>query len=131
MTRYACGKPPPDGKDGPGCTRDRGHEGGCHSSGAWGKGITTRAYVKFPMGGGGGGSGQVTTTVRRYAPGLYRLYWASGGSSLAAIGMTSDGRNWFAPVNWLSPTSDAGHLQGLLRAEAIEIDGIEESHRPG
>ena len=32
--------------------------------------------------------------------GLYRLYWTSGGSSLAAVGGLHDRRLWFAPTNW-------------------------------
>lgn len=32
--------------------------------------------------------------------GIYRLYWKSGGSSLAAVGGLSDGTLWFAPTNW-------------------------------
>ncbi len=35
--------------------------------------------------------------------GIYRLHWKSGGTSLAAVGMESDGSYWFAPTNWLSP----------------------------
>ena len=33
-------------------------------------------------------------------PGIYRLYWKEGGSSLAAVGMCQDGTRWMAPVNW-------------------------------
>lgn len=32
--------------------------------------------------------------------GLYKLYWNSGGFSLAAVGMLHDGTKWFAPTNW-------------------------------
>jgi hypothetical protein len=42
-------------------------------------------------------------TQERIAPGLYRVFWASGGDSLCAIGMTSNGDNWIAPSNWLRP----------------------------
>lgn len=35
--------------------------------------------------------------------GLYKVWWKSGGSSLAAIGMMSDGKRWIAPTNWVSP----------------------------
>ena len=34
--------------------------------------------------------------------GLYRVHWLSGGSSLAAIGQTSNGKMWIAPVNWVN-----------------------------
>jgi hypothetical protein len=33
-------------------------------------------------------------------PGIYRLHWVEGGSSLAAVGMLHDGTRWFAPINW-------------------------------
>lgn len=33
-------------------------------------------------------------------PGIYTIYWKSGDSSLAAIGMLHNGESWFAPVNW-------------------------------
>lgn len=35
-------------------------------------------------------------------PGLYRIWWKSGGSSLAAIGMSYDGSWWVAPTNWVA-----------------------------
>jgi hypothetical protein len=35
--------------------------------------------------------------------GLYRLYWKSGGSSLAAVGQGANGDRWMAPVNWVAP----------------------------
>jgi hypothetical protein len=38
--------------------------------------------------------------------GIYRIYWKSGGSSLASVGLNSDGTNWIAPINWLSPSVD-------------------------
>lgn len=34
-------------------------------------------------------------------PGIYRLHWCSGGSSLASVGQFVDGSNWYAPTNWL------------------------------
>jgi Protein of unknown function (DUF551) len=39
---------------------------------------------------------------RGLEPGLYRLYWSSGGASLAAVGIDREGRNWFAPTNWVN-----------------------------
>jgi hypothetical protein len=40
--------------------------------------------------------------------GLYRMYWKSGGSSLVAIGRTSEGSVWFAPTNWVAWRGAAG-----------------------
>jgi hypothetical protein len=33
--------------------------------------------------------------------GLYRLFWKTGGSSLAAVGQGPNGDRWMAPVNWV------------------------------
>lgn len=41
--------------------------------------------------------------LRDVDQGLYRVYWKSGGSSLAAIGITSSGGRWIAPTNWIDP----------------------------
>ncbi len=32
--------------------------------------------------------------------GVYKIHWCEGGSSLAAIGNTHDGTNWFSCCNW-------------------------------
>ena len=32
--------------------------------------------------------------------GLYKIFWKSGGTSLAAIGNLYDGIRWVAPINW-------------------------------
>lgn len=57
--------------------------------------------------------------------GLYRLYWHSGGSSLASVGQLADGSPWFAPINWTSKTP-AGiastKWEVIERAEAIPVD---------
>jgi hypothetical protein len=39
------------------------------------------------------------------APGLYRLFWKSGGTSVASVGCDYSGRNWFAPTNWIGVPS--------------------------
>ena len=43
--------------------------------------------------------------ARKLQPGLYRIFWSdhsSPGLSVAAVGMESNGRVWFAPTNWVS-----------------------------
>lgn len=40
--------------------------------------------------------------VRELKPGLYKIYWKEGGSSLAAVGLDFSGRRWLAPTNWIS-----------------------------
>lgn len=49
--------------------------------------------------------------------GLYRVYWKSGGSSLASIGQDRFGCRWIAPCNWLS--DDRG-LVGTLDWEDVK-----------
>jgi hypothetical protein len=39
------------------------------------------------------------------SPGLYVVYWRSGGRSLAAVGIGPDGTRWLAPTNWVAPTT--------------------------
>lgn len=52
--------------------------------------------------------------------GLYRVYWKTGGSSIAAIGMKSDGSNWIAPTNWVAP-STKGNPVLLREVERLEL----------
>jgi hypothetical protein len=33
--------------------------------------------------------------------GVYRIYWKSGGSSVASVGRTAIGSVWMAPSDWL------------------------------
>jgi hypothetical protein len=58
--------------------------------------------------------------------GLYRLYWNSGGFSLASVGGLHNGTRWFAPANWTSP--DPGGVvccdwDKIERAELVEAIG--------
>ncbi len=40
-------------------------------------------------------------------PGIYKIYWDTGGFSIAAVGINSkNGKNWLAPTNWCSFSSD-------------------------
>lgn len=34
--------------------------------------------------------------------GVYRIFWKTGGQSVASVGSLSDGRRWLAPANWTS-----------------------------
>lgn len=55
-------------------------------------------------------------------PGLYRVHWKSGGTSLASIGMGSNGDRWIAPTNWLRPATvaEAGEWGDIERIEPID-----------
>lgn len=56
--------------------------------------------------------------------GLYRVFWKSGGSSLAAIGVTDDGGRWLAPINWTKPSVAFTEWDHIERLERV-IDGFE------
>ena len=45
--------------------------------------------------------------VRQLPLGLYRVYWLSGGMSVAAVGMDSAGNHWLAPTNWVDPLNQS------------------------
>jgi hypothetical protein len=56
--------------------------------------------------------------------GLYRIYWQSGGSSLAAVGNLHCGTRWIAPVNWTckkgsNPTSNITDI--ISEIEKMEL----------
>jgi putative nucleotidyltransferase with HDIG domain len=40
--------------------------------------------------------------VQKLSPGVYEIFWKSGGSSLAAVGSCRDGTRWLAPCNWVN-----------------------------
>lgn len=45
------------------------------------------------------------TKVQNLSHGLYRVYWKSGGTSLASVGSDRNGDRWIAPTNWISGSS--------------------------
>jgi hypothetical protein len=57
-------------------------------------------------------------------PGLYRVWWEAGGSSLAAVGMGPDGSRWIAPTNWQRPVAvtDGAPWADVVRMDPIQID---------
>jgi hypothetical protein len=56
--------------------------------------------------------------------GLYKIYWKSGGNSLAAVGFDREGSNWYAPCNWTSGVSiDWTGVKGFRLIKAIDYDG--------
>jgi hypothetical protein len=66
-----------------------------------------------------------TSPFRNINPGLYTVYWKSGGSSLAAVGVTQSGGRWLAPINWTSPTAppEEPPWSEVLRMEPVDIRG--------
>jgi hypothetical protein len=62
-------------------------------------------------------------------PGVYRVFWKTEGSSLAAIGMTNDGDRWLAPVNWLSPACPFSGWDNIERLEPVDTGEESQSER--
>lgn len=56
--------------------------------------------------------------------GLYRVYWKSGGTSLAAIGVTYDGGRWLAPINWTKPSIVFTEWDRIDKLERV-VEGYE------
>jgi len=52
--------------------------------------------------------------------GLYKVFWSSGGFSLAAIGSLRDGQRWIAPTNWIC----LGKSEGFLEEQLKEIKSM-------
>ncbi len=63
-------------------------------------------------------------------PGIYEIFWKSGGSSLAAIGSDGNGQNWIAPTNWTTPSCpSAGYRtmwEKISKVKRQECDWNEE-----
>ena len=52
--------------------------------------------------------------------GVYKVFWRSGGHSVASIGGLYDGQRWLAPSNWTAPN---GHNPTCLLMDKInDID---------
>jgi hypothetical protein len=50
-------------------------------------------------------------------PGLYRIFWTTGGLSVAAVGMFPSGDRWIAPTNWVNGPTD--HWEKVARVELL------------
>lgn len=61
---------------------------------------------------------------RQLKPGFYKLHWKSGGTSLAAIGVTADGHRWIAPINWVSISAENSvkHWRLIEKVEELVFD---------
>ena len=62
--------------------------------------------------------------VKKLKLGIYRLWWRSGGGSLASVGAYADGEKWMAPVNWISPPSPGDcrkHWRSVKLAEQVMV----------
>jgi len=60
-------------------------------------------------------------------PGVYRIFWRDGGSSVGVIGMTYSGLNWMACSNWTA--RDEKHPKtttDLADVERVELIATNE-----
>lgn len=44
----------------------------------------------------------IKNEVNKLRPGVYRIHWFHGQTSVAAVGITYDGKRWLAATNWTS-----------------------------
>lgn len=61
--------------------------------------------------------------------GVYRLFWQSGDSSVAAVGHDAKGLYWFAPSNWISGPSYYWEFVARLELIATQESGDEPAAR--
>jgi hypothetical protein len=64
--------------------------------------------------------------VKKLGHGVYRVYWASGGSSLAAVGSGVNGQRWLAPTNWCWPEFDPYGWGRVSKIELLYSEGETE-----
>jgi hypothetical protein len=62
------------------------------------------------------------TEVKELKHGLYKLWWKTGGCSLASVGSTHDGSRWYAPCNW---TSQDNERPMVASTDWIDVDRVE------
>jgi hypothetical protein len=62
--------------------------------------------------------------------GLYRVYWKSGGSSWASIGIGNDGTRWLAPTNWVAPMLQPVNLLSDIERVEVIVSNIPVANEP-
>lgn len=64
--------------------------------------------------------------VTKLKHGIYRVFWKSGGSSVASVGSTGSGKRWLAATNWIAeddkyPKIAATHMWGQVKSVVFLI----------
>jgi hypothetical protein len=60
--------------------------------------------------------------ANKLALGVYRIFWKSGGSSVAAVGFDYKGNRWIAPCNWITlPVSVPDGTKAWRAVERVEL----------
>lgn len=60
--------------------------------------------------------------------GVYKIFWKEGGSSLASVGYTHDGSNWYAPCNWTSKENDYPQVAITDWSKVERVELIQENN---
>lgn len=67
-------------------------------------------------------------------PGIYLIYWQTGGHSIAAVGVMADGCNWIAPTNWIEPVAEKATIDtyGIKSSELsyLSLNTHKKIHTP-
>ena len=62
----------------------------------------------------------INSEVKKLRSGLYEIFWDSGGSSLASVGVTRSGWFWMAPINWVTADNEGcswGQVSHVMRLD--------------
>ena len=59
--------------------------------------------------------------VKELKNGVYRIYWKSGGYSVASIGRLPNGDVWLAPSNWTEPSIKMDTWKSVKKVKLIEV----------
>lgn len=63
--------------------------------------------------------------VGKIKAGLYKVFWKSGGDSLASVGYGRDGKAWIAPTNWVWMQYFDDVIDRIEEMQSIIKDGVE------
>lgn len=63
--------------------------------------------------------------------GFYKIFWIEGGHSLAAVGYTHDGTNWYAPCNWTANDNEKPQIASTDWNKVERIELMVKNKYPG
>ncbi len=70
--------------------------------------------------------------AKKLLHGVYRIYWNTGGHSLASIGSLSDGERWYSCANWTSngkdgiTSTDWSMVKNVVIVESVDYGAYNE-----
>jgi hypothetical protein len=73
----------------------------------------------------------IIVTTEKFDPqkldfGVYRIYWNTGGYSLASVGQTANGTIWFAPCNWTCDNNKEPNVASIDWCRVHKVELIEK-----